>query len=102
MNNTTHDSSQRDSYKVTKVLQINVGINTLMYRVGNGLNTMACSFIGKPFETTQLMNYPASSVISSIVYGRRFEYTDPQLRNKVDRANESIRLSRTASVQVHI
>uniref|UniRef100_A0A8C2JYF7 Cytochrome P450, family 2, subfamily K, polypeptide16 n=1 Tax=Cyprinus carpio TaxID=7962 RepID=A0A8C2JYF7_CYPCA len=38
----------------------------------------ACSFVGKPFETTRLMNYAASSVISSIVYGRRFEYTDPQ------------------------
>ncbi|XP_043090082.1 cytochrome P450 2K1 [Puntigrus tetrazona] len=58
-------------------------------------------FAGRPFETTQLMNYAASSVISSIVYGSRFEYTDPQLRNMVDRANESIRLSGTASVQLY-
>ncbi|KAI2666857.1 Cytochrome P450 2K1 [Labeo rohita] len=58
-------------------------------------------FEGKPFETTQLMNYAASSVICSIVYGRRFEYTDPQLRNMVDRANESIRLSGTATVQLY-
>lgn len=65
-------------------------------------NTSACSFIGKPFETTQLMNYAASSVISAIVYGRRFEYTDPHLRSMVDRANESVRLSGTASVQVYI
>lgn len=48
------------------------------------------------------MNYAASSVISAIVYGRRFEYTDLQLRNMVDRANESVRLSGTVSVQVHI
>uniref|UniRef100_A0A9J8BZ86 Cytochrome P450, family 2, subfamily K, polypeptide16 n=2 Tax=Cyprinus carpio TaxID=7962 RepID=A0A9J8BZ86_CYPCA len=58
-------------------------------------------FEGKPFETTRLMNYAASSVISSIVYGRRFEYTDPQLRSMVDRANESVRLSGTASVQLY-
>ncbi|XP_073693222.1 cytochrome P450 2K16 [Garra rufa] len=58
-------------------------------------------FERKPFETTQLMNYAASSVIGSIVYGRRFEYTDPQLRNMVDRANESIQLSGTASVQLY-
>uniref|UniRef100_A0A9J7X030 Cytochrome P450, family 2, subfamily K, polypeptide16 n=1 Tax=Cyprinus carpio carpio TaxID=630221 RepID=A0A9J7X030_CYPCA len=45
---------------------------------------------GKPFETTRLMNYAASSVISSIVYGRRFEYTDPH-----------VRLSGTASVQLY-
>uniref|UniRef100_A0A8C1SBS9 Cytochrome P450, family 2, subfamily K, polypeptide16 n=1 Tax=Cyprinus carpio TaxID=7962 RepID=A0A8C1SBS9_CYPCA len=47
------------------------------------LNTTACSFVGKPFETT------------------RFEYTDPQLRSMVDRANESVRLSGTASVQLY-
>ncbi|XP_016381157.1 cytochrome P450 2K16 [Sinocyclocheilus rhinocerous] len=58
-------------------------------------------FEGKPFETTRLMNYAASSVISSIVYGRSFKYTDPQLRCMVDRANESVRLSGTASVQLY-
>ncbi|KAK7168283.1 hypothetical protein R3I94_002362 [Phoxinus phoxinus] len=58
-------------------------------------------FEGKPFETTQLMNYAASSVICAIVYGRRFEYTDPHLRSMVDRANESVRLSGTASVQLY-
>ncbi|XP_051744222.1 cytochrome P450 2K1-like [Ctenopharyngodon idella] len=58
-------------------------------------------FEGKPFETTQLMNYASSSVISAIVYGRRFEYTDLHLRNMVDRANESVRLSGTASVQLY-
>lgn len=60
------------------------------------------SFAGKPFETKQLLNYASSSVISAIVYGRRFEYADPQLRNIVDRANESVLLSGTASVQVCI
>ncbi|ROK28241.1 Cytochrome P450 2K1 [Anabarilius grahami] len=58
-------------------------------------------FEGKPFETTKLMNYAASSVISAIVYGCRFEYTDLHLQNMVDRANESVRLSGTASVQLY-
>ncbi|XP_057202472.1 cytochrome P450 2K1-like isoform X2 [Triplophysa rosa] len=59
------------------------------------------NFEGKPFESKQLMSYAASSVISAIVYGPRFDYTDPQLRNRVDRANESVRLSGTASVQLY-
>ncbi|XP_073713849.1 cytochrome P450 2K1-like [Misgurnus anguillicaudatus] len=57
-------------------------------------------FEGNPFETNQLMNYAASSVIAAIIYGHRFDYTDPQLRCMVDRANESVRLTGTASVQL--
>uniref|UniRef100_A0A667ZVR6 Cytochrome P450 2K1-like n=1 Tax=Myripristis murdjan TaxID=586833 RepID=A0A667ZVR6_9TELE len=35
---------------------------------------------GKAFDTTQPLNYATSNIISSIVYGSRFEYTDPQFK----------------------
>uniref|UniRef100_A0A8C1MPR3 Cytochrome P450 2K1-like n=1 Tax=Cyprinus carpio TaxID=7962 RepID=A0A8C1MPR3_CYPCA len=49
-------------------------------------------FEGKPFDTTQPVNYAVSNIISSIVYGSRFEYTDPQFTQMVDRANENVRV----------
>ncbi|CAB1350115.1 unnamed protein product [Coregonus sp. 'balchen'] len=35
---------------------------------------------GKAFDTTQPVNYAASNIISAIVYGSRFEYSDSQFR----------------------
>eukprot|EP00064_Thunnus_orientalis_P000221 superscaffoldBa00000009_g221 len=55
---------------------------------------------GKPFDTTQSINYAVSNVISTIVYGSRFEYNDPEFTRMVDRANENIRLSGSPSIQV--
>ncbi|XP_056117729.1 cytochrome P450 2K1-like isoform X2 [Rhinichthys klamathensis goyatoka] len=55
-------------------------------------------FEGKPFETTTPVNYAVSNIISSIVYGSRFEYTDPQFTEMVDRANESVRILGSASM----
>ncbi|XP_026071298.1 cytochrome P450 2K1-like isoform X3 [Carassius auratus] len=48
---------------------------------------------GKPFDTTRPVNYAVSNIISSIVYGSRFEYTDPRFTETVDRANENVRKS---------
>ncbi|XP_033827150.1 cytochrome P450 2K1-like [Periophthalmus magnuspinnatus] len=56
---------------------------------------------GKPFDTTRLVNYATSNIISSIVYGSRFEYDDPRFKNMVARANENIQLSGSASVQLY-
>ncbi|XP_013865516.1 cytochrome P450 2K1 isoform X1 [Austrofundulus limnaeus] len=56
---------------------------------------------GKPFDTARLLNYATSNIISSIVYGRRFEYNDPRFRNLVDRANESIRIAGSAQIQIY-
>ncbi|XP_069005187.1 cytochrome P450 2K1-like [Embiotoca jacksoni] len=55
---------------------------------------------GKPFDTTRPLNYATSNIISSIVYGSRFEYTDPRFTNMVNRANDSIRIAGSASVQL--
>ena len=55
---------------------------------------------GKPFDTAHAVNYAVSNIICNIVYGSRFEYDDPQFTTMVDRANESIRLVGSPSVQV--
>ncbi|KAK3552276.1 hypothetical protein QTP86_007494 [Hemibagrus guttatus] len=57
------------------------------------------SFGGKPFDTTQPMNYAVSNIISSIVYGNRFEYSDPQFKEMVNRANENVRIGGSASMR---
>ncbi|CAM4335299.1 unnamed protein product [Leuciscus chuanchicus] len=58
-------------------------------------------FEGKPFDTTQPVNYAVSNIISSIVYGSRFEYTDPRFTEMVNRANESIRVSGSAPMTLY-
>ncbi|XP_052408201.1 cytochrome P450 2K1 [Carassius gibelio] len=58
-------------------------------------------FEGKPFDTTQPVNYAVSNIISSIVYGSRFEYTDPQFTEMVDRANENVRVSGSTSMMLY-
>ncbi|KAK5604446.1 hypothetical protein CRENBAI_016965 [Crenichthys baileyi] len=54
---------------------------------------------GEPFNTSRPINYATSNIISSIVYGSRFEYDDPRFKNLVSRANESISLSGSAEIQ---
>ncbi|KAM3597560.1 uncharacterized protein V6R79_006150 [Siganus canaliculatus] len=56
---------------------------------------------GKPFNTNKPVNYATSNIISSIVYGNRFEYDDPRFKNMVGRANENIRITGSASIQLY-
>uniref|UniRef100_A0A8C4ZXA7 Cytochrome P450 2K1-like n=1 Tax=Gadus morhua TaxID=8049 RepID=A0A8C4ZXA7_GADMO len=56
---------------------------------------------GQPFDTTQPMNHAASNIIAFIVYGSRFEYSDPQFKGMVNRANENIRIIGTAPIQLY-
>ncbi|KTG03682.1 hypothetical protein cypCar_00040789 [Cyprinus carpio] len=58
-------------------------------------------FEEKPFDTTRPVNYAVSNIISSIVYGSRFEYTDPRFTETVDRANENVRVSGSASMMLY-
>ncbi|KAM3862950.1 cytochrome P450 2K1-like [Diretmus argenteus] len=55
---------------------------------------------GNAFDTTRPMNYATSNIISSIVYGSRFDYADPLFKGMVDRTNDNIRLFGSASVQL--
>ncbi|XP_063077126.1 cytochrome P450 2K1-like isoform X2 [Engraulis encrasicolus] len=56
---------------------------------------------GAQFDTTQPLNYAASNVISAIVYGSRFEHDDARFKAMVNRENEAIWLSGTASVRLY-
>ncbi|KAK3520223.1 hypothetical protein QTP70_019366, partial [Hemibagrus guttatus] len=58
-------------------------------------------FQGKPFDTSQPLNYATSNVISAIVYGSRFQYSDPEFKEMVNRANEIIKLGGSASIQIY-
>uniref|UniRef100_A0A3B3BUB6 Cytochrome P450 2K1-like n=1 Tax=Oryzias melastigma TaxID=30732 RepID=A0A3B3BUB6_ORYME len=48
---------------------------------------------GNPVDMAKPLNYATSNIISSIVYGSRFDYDDPRFRNMVRRANETIRFT---------
>ncbi|KAL7860974.1 hypothetical protein AOLI_G00173230 [Acnodon oligacanthus] len=58
-------------------------------------------FKGKPFDTKQPVNHAVSNVISAIVYGSRFEYSDPLFKDMVAWTNENVRLVGSASIQVY-
>ncbi|XP_028979791.2 cytochrome P450 2K1 isoform X2 [Esox lucius] len=62
-----------------------------------GMGKKAC----KAFDTTQPMYYAVSNIICSIVYGSRFEYSDPRFRRSVDRVNEIFKLGGSGSVQLY-
>uniref|UniRef100_A0A3Q2QMD0 Cytochrome P450 2K1 n=1 Tax=Fundulus heteroclitus TaxID=8078 RepID=A0A3Q2QMD0_FUNHE len=59
------------------------------------------NYKGEPFNTSLPLNYATSNIISSIVYGSRFEYDDPRFRNLVSRANENISLAGSAEIQLY-
>ncbi|XP_036446010.1 cytochrome P450 2K1-like [Colossoma macropomum] len=58
-------------------------------------------FKGNPFDTTEPVNYAVSNIISAIVYGSRFEYSDPLFKGMVKRANENSKLIGSASIQLY-
>ncbi|CAJ1075060.1 hypothetical protein L3Q82_014178%2C partial [Xyrichtys novacula] len=55
---------------------------------------------GKPFNTSRPMNHATSNVISSIVYGSRFEYDDPRFKCMVKTANHTISIVGSAQIQL--
>uniref|UniRef100_A0A8C7NI23 Cytochrome P450 2K1-like n=1 Tax=Oncorhynchus mykiss TaxID=8022 RepID=A0A8C7NI23_ONCMY len=56
---------------------------------------------GKAFDTSQPLNYAVSNIISNIVYGSRFEYSDPKFKATVKRANDNLRISGSVSIQLY-
>ncbi|KAJ8283592.1 hypothetical protein COCON_G00024420 [Conger conger] len=59
------------------------------------------NFKGKPFNTTQPLNYSVSNIICAIMYGSRFDYADPAFQKMVNRANENIRLAGSAEIKLY-
>ncbi|XP_014049738.1 cytochrome P450 2K1 isoform X1 [Salmo salar] len=56
---------------------------------------------GKAFDTTQPLNYAVSNIISNIMYGSRFEYSDPKFKATVKRANDNLRICGSVSIQLY-
>lgn len=55
---------------------------------------------GEEFDTSRPVNYAVSNIVSAIVYGKRFDYADPEFQVRVDRANEIVAITGYASIQV--
>lgn len=64
-------------------------------------HSLNISVLGKPFVTATPLNWATANIIASIVYGSRFEYNDPRFVAVVGRANESLRIAGSPSVQVN-
>ncbi|KAK2855894.1 hypothetical protein Q5P01_004629 [Channa striata] len=58
-------------------------------------------FKGKPFDTTQPVNYAVSNIICSMVYGSRFKYDDPEFTSLVDRVNRNMQLLGSPTIRVY-
>ncbi|XP_018536337.1 cytochrome P450 2K1 isoform X1 [Lates calcarifer] len=56
---------------------------------------------GKAFDTSQPLSYAVSNIISSIVYGNRFEYDDQEFRSMVHRASKNTQLMGSPSIQLY-
>ncbi|XP_074552544.1 cytochrome P450 2K1-like isoform X2 [Halichoeres trimaculatus] len=56
---------------------------------------------GKPFDSSRHLNHATSNVISSIVYGSRFEYDDSRFKCMVKTANSIIRVVGTPQIQLY-
>ncbi|XP_053370569.1 cytochrome P450 2K1-like isoform X2 [Clarias gariepinus] len=55
----------------------------------------------KPFDTSQPLNYATANVISAIMYGSRFQYSDPEFKEMITRTNENIKLTGSPSIQIY-
>ncbi|KAK0150357.1 Cytochrome P450 2K1 [Merluccius polli] len=56
---------------------------------------------GTAFDSMHMLHCAASNIISSIIYGHRFEYDDPLFKEMVDSNNESIKLTGSVAIQVY-
>ncbi|XP_072561261.1 cytochrome P450 2K1-like isoform X2 [Paramormyrops kingsleyae] len=57
-------------------------------------------FTGKPFDTSEALNHSVSNIISSIVYGNRFEYDDPEFQKMVYLAKQRNKLLGAPGINV--
>ncbi|XP_030591497.1 cytochrome P450 2K1-like [Archocentrus centrarchus] len=56
---------------------------------------------GKAFDTAEVVNHAVCNIICSIVYGKRFEYDDPEFTAMVGRATRNTQLLGCASVELY-
>ncbi|XP_048847068.1 cytochrome P450 2K1-like isoform X2 [Brienomyrus brachyistius] len=59
------------------------------------------NFKGKPFDASEAVNQLISNIISSIVYGSRFEYDDPEFQRMVNRGKKNAKLMVSPTIQLY-
>uniref|UniRef100_A0A3Q1K2Y8 Uncharacterized protein n=2 Tax=Anabas testudineus TaxID=64144 RepID=A0A3Q1K2Y8_ANATE len=59
------------------------------------------NFRGEPFDMTKSVGYAVSNIICSIVYGSRFEYSDPQFTSMLIHMNKRLQLMGSRSIQIY-
>ncbi|XP_062263590.1 cytochrome P450 2K1-like isoform X1 [Platichthys flesus] len=56
---------------------------------------------GKAFNNSRTLSYTSTNIISALVFGKRFEYSDPELHTLVETGHESFYLTGTMSIQIY-
>nr|XP_043905946.1 cytochrome P450 2K1-like [Solea senegalensis] len=56
---------------------------------------------GEAFNNRRTVSYASSNVISALMFGKRFDYKDPEIHSLLERDTESIRLTGSASILIY-
>uniref|UniRef100_A0A3B4UB71 Cytochrome P450 2K1-like n=1 Tax=Seriola dumerili TaxID=41447 RepID=A0A3B4UB71_SERDU len=78
-------------------------------RISEGKIIEECNYLteefeqheGKAFNNTRAINYASSNIISALMFGKRFEYKDPDLQTMVERDHETIHLTGSVSILIY-
>lgn len=57
-------------------------------------------FPGEAFSNAKVISYATSNIISTLMYGKRFDYKDPSFQAMITRDREVICLTGSPSIQV--
>uniref|UniRef100_A0A8C9W424 Cytochrome P450 2K1-like n=1 Tax=Scleropages formosus TaxID=113540 RepID=A0A8C9W424_SCLFO len=90
-------------FALTSLRDFGMGKRIIEEKIINEIDYMIQLFgnhKGQPFDNKEALNHAVSNIISSIVYGARFDYSDPLFQEMVHCANERIRLTGTPAIQV--
>ncbi|XP_061084960.1 cytochrome P450 2K1-like isoform X1 [Conger conger] len=85
----------------TNLQDFGIGMREKILEESRNLIKVFDNLKGEPFDMTQLLNYFVFNIISTIVYGSRFDYADPAFQKMIDRANENVRNVGSAEIQVY-
>ncbi|XP_029106215.1 cytochrome P450 2K1-like isoform X1 [Scleropages formosus] len=91
-------------FALTSLRDFGMGKRIIEEKIINEIDYMIQLFgnhKGQPFDNKEALNHAVSNIISSIVYGARFDYSDPLFQEMVHCANERIRLTGTPAIQVY-
>ncbi|XP_016065741.1 PREDICTED: cytochrome P450 2D14 [Miniopterus natalensis] len=89
-----HAWREQRRFSVSTLRDFGLGKRSLEQWVTKEATCLCAAFAdqaGRPFSPKALLNKAVSNVIASLVYGRRFEYDDPQLLKLLDCLEDSLK-----------